>query len=276
VTASLMQLEDLVVDVPERPDGDALRCVFAPGQSWAILGPNGAGKTTLLMTLAGLRPPRGGRVLLGDRAITTLPRRDIARRLGVLFQHHHDGFPAAVLETALMGRHPHLRAWEMEGPDDYAAAESALARTDMKELGGRSVQTLSGGERQRLAFATLITQDPTLWLLDEPTNHLDLHHQIAMLELVGGEVARGRCAVMATHDINLAARYCSHVLLLYPDGAACWGPVATMLSVPALERLYSQPLATGTVDGLPVFLPRQGAASPASASGHHASRQRSQ
>lgn len=252
---ALMQLEDLVMDVPERPADNALGCTFAPGQSWAILGPNGAGKTTLLMTLAGLRAPRSGRILLEGAPIGQQPRHGIARQLGVLFQHHHDGFPATVLETALMGRHPHLRAWEREGANDYAAAESALARTDMDTLAARSVQTLSGGERQRLAFATLVTQAPNLWLLDEPTNHLDLHHQIAMLELVGDEVADGRCAVMATHDINLAARYCSHVLLLYPDGAACWGARETMLSIPALERLYQQPLATGEVDGLPVFLP---------------------
>lgn len=272
---SMLKLDEIVVDVPGRPDGDALRCAFAAGQAWAILGPNGAGKTTLLNTLAGLRPPRAGRVLLDDTPMRALSRRAIARRLGMLFQHHHDGFPATVRETALMGRHPHLRAWEMEGAEDYAAAESALARVDMTELAERSVQTLSGGERQRLAFATLLTQDPGLWLLDEPTNHLDLHHQIAMLELVGSEVARGRCAVMATHDINLAARYCSHVLLLYPDGAACWGPVTTMLSVPALERLYSQPLATGTIDGLPVFLPRRGAAPPPAANQHQDSGTRS-
>ena len=258
MSAPLMALDGLCVDVPERADGDPLGCRFEGGQSWAVLGPNGAGKTTLLMTLAGLRTPRRGRILLEGTDLNRLPRRRIAQRLGVLFQHHHDGFPATVLETALMGRHPHLRAWELEHADDVRAAEAALARVDLLALAERSVQTLSGGERQRLAFATLLTQDPTLLLLDEPTNHLDLHHQIAMLELIGQEVAAGRCAVMATHDINLAARYCSHVLLLYPDGRACWGSTDIMLSVPALEQLYRQPLATGTVDDLPVFLPRTG------------------
>ncbi|WP_420427059.1 ABC transporter ATP-binding protein [Algiphilus sp.] len=252
----LMALDSLCVDVPERADGDPLRCRFEGGQSWAILGPNGAGKTTLLMTLAGLRAPRRGRILLDGMDLTRLPRRRVAQRLGVLFQHHHDGFPATVRETALMGRHPHLRAWELEHADDLHAAEAALARVDLLGLAERSVQTLSGGERQRLAFATLLTQDPTLLLLDEPTSHLDLHHQIAMLEMIGQEVAAGRCAIMATHDINLAARYCSHVLLLYPDGRSCWGSTDIMLSVPALEQLYRQPLATGTVDDLPVFLPR--------------------
>ena len=188
--------------------------------------------------------------------LATLSRAAIARGIGVVFQQQHDGFPSTVMETALMGRHPYLRAWSMEGADDYALATAALERVDLAHLRDRSVQTLSGGERQRLAFATLLTQAPTLFLLDEPTNHLDLHHQIAILERVTAETRRGRGAVLAMHDINLAARYCTHLLLLYPQGDACWGKAAEMLSVPALERLYDQPLASGTVDGQRVFLPK--------------------
>lgn len=253
-----LQLDQLVVDIPGRAGGSPLSCGFAPGESWGILGPNGAGKTTLLHTLAGLRAPRSGRVLLDGRPIGQCPRGEVARRVGVLFQHHHDGFPATVLETALMGRHPYLRAWQMEGAEDHAAAHAALARVDLGAMIARSVQTLSGGERQRLAFATLLTQRPDVLLLDEPTNHLDLHHQVSMIDLVEREIRDGRCAISAIHDINLAARFCSHILLLYPSGEACWGDAATMLSIPALERLYDQPLATGTIDGQAVFLPRSG------------------
>ncbi len=247
---------DLIIDIPGRADGAALSLSIDSGECWGILGPNGAGKTTLLMTLAGLRKPRAGVIELQGRPLTTLNRANIARGIGVVFQQHHDGFPSTVMETALMGRHPYLRAWSMEGPDDHAIAIAALERVDLAHLQDRSVQTLSGGERQRLAFATLLTQTPTVFLLDEPTNHLDLHHQIAILEMVSAETRRGHGAVLAMHDINLAARYCSHLLLLYPNGEACSGAASAMLSVPALERLYNQPLATGTVDGLPVFLPR--------------------
>lgn len=251
-----LELDNLVIDIPERSDGTPLDVCFGPGQSWGILGPNGAGKTTLLHTLAGLRAPRAGRVLLDGRGLQAFGRRHLAQRLGVLFQQHHDGFPATVLETALMGRHPFLRVWEMEGAGDHACARAALERVDLAGMAERTVQTLSGGERQRLAFATLLTQRPDVWLLDEPTNHLDLHHQMALLSLIGEEVAGGRCAVSAMHDINLAARFCSHLLLLYPDGGACWGEREAMLSLPALEKLYAQRLVAGEVDGMPVFLPR--------------------
>lgn len=256
--SAALSLHDLVINIPGRPDGRALTFPVQAGERWGVLGPNGAGKTTLLMTLAGLRSARGGEVQLKGDALGALPRSTIARRVGVVFQEHHDGFPATVIETALMGRHPHLRAWAMEGADDYALATAALARVDLQDLRDRSVQTLSGGERQRLAFATLLTQAPDVFLLDEPTNHLDLHHQIALLELIVSETARGHAAVMAMHDLNLAARYCSHILLLFPGGEACWGPAANMLTLPALESLYGHPLASGTVDGLPVFLPRSG------------------
>jgi iron complex transport system ATP-binding protein len=252
---AVLSLHDLVIDIPGRADGRALSLSVNAGERWGILGPNGVGKTTLLMTMAGLRTARQGGIRLGDDELATLSRAAIARRVGVVFQQHHDGFPATVLETALIGRHPHLRAWAMEGADDHARALTALERVDLLHLRHRSVQTLSGGERQRLAFATLLTQAPTVFLLDEPTNHLDLHHQIALLELVLAETGQGHGAVMAMHDLNLAARYCSHVLLLYPEGDACWGTTAEMLSLTALERLYNHPLAAGMVDGLPVFLP---------------------
>ena len=259
MTAALVT-RDLVIDIPGRDDGRALSLTVHTGERWGILGPNGAGKTTLLLTLAGLRKPRSGVVEVQGRPLHALSRAAIARGIGVVFQQHHDGFPSTVMETALMGRHPHLHAWAMEGPQDHAIAAAALARVDLAHLRDRAVQTLSGGERQRLAFATLLTQSPTLFLLDEPTSHLDLHHQIALLELVTDETRRGHGAVLAMHDINLAARYCTHLLLLYPQGDACWGQAADMLSVPALERLYDQPLASGSVDGLRVFLPK--AASP--------------
>lgn len=251
----LLQLRDLVIDVPDRPGGSPLGLDVLPGQCWGVLGPNGAGKTTLLHTLAGLRAPRSGEVLLTGEPLTGLARRTVARRLALVFQDHHDGFPATVLETALIGRHPYLRAWDLESPGDSAAARAALRRVDLAGLEHRQVATLSGGERQRLAFATALTQDPQLYLLDEVVSHLDLHHQVVVFGIVREKVSAGSGAVLVLHDLNLAARHCDHVLLLYPDGSACWGPTSEMLSLPVLERLYGQRLVEGEVDGVPVFLP---------------------
>ena len=252
---SRLELSGLVIDVPGRRDGRALSLNVEPGQVWGVLGPNGAGKTTLLHTLAGLRPPRSGRVLINGQLLTAQPRRQIARTLGLVFQERHDGFPATVRETALIGRHPWLSPWQMEGAHDLRLAEAALERLDVKHLAERLVSTLSGGERQRLAVATVLTQAPQIWLADEPTNHLDLHHQSAVMALLAEQAAAGRAVMMCLHDLNLAARWCDHLLLLYPDGEACWGPAQEMLIPEALERLYRQRLVTAEVDGAPVFVP---------------------
>ncbi|MBS3800821.1 MAG: ABC transporter ATP-binding protein, partial [Thioalkalivibrio sp.] len=178
---TLLATRELIMDIPGRPAGAPLDLTINPGHCWGILGPNGSGKTTLLQTLAGLRLARGGRIEVQGRRIQDLPRAALARRLGLVFQTHHDGFPATVLETALIGRHPYLRPWDIETAEDYARARTALAEMDLADLEDRLVDTLSGGERQRLAIATVLTQEPRLLLLDEPTSQLDLHHQVAVL-----------------------------------------------------------------------------------------------
>ncbi|MEH6642789.1 ABC transporter ATP-binding protein [Vreelandella glaciei] len=252
---SVLATRDLIIDVPGREGGTPLNITIEPGQVWGVLGPNGAGKTTLLHTLAGLNAPRSGSVQLNDSALGQLRRRHVAQRLGLVFQDRQDGFPATVLETALIGRHPYLSPWQMEGADDFARAEAALERLDVAHLRDRLVSTLSGGERQRVAIATVLTQAPNVWLADEPTNHLDLHHQSAVMALMAEQAAQGQAVIMCLHDLNLAARWCDHVLLMYPNGDACWGPRETMLVPSALESLYRQKLAVVEVDGAPVFVP---------------------
>lgn len=255
---SVLATHDLIIDVPNRTGGTALNLTIESGQVWGVLGPNGAGKTTLLHTLAGLNAPRSGSVQLNDSTLGQLRRRHIAQRLGLVFQDRQDGFPASVLETVLIGRHPYLSPWQMEGADDYARAEASLEQLDVAHLRDRLVSTLSGGERQRVAIATVLTQAPKVWLADEPTNHLDLHHQSAVMALMAEQAAEGKAVIMCLHDLNLAARWCDHVLLLYPNGEACWGPRENMLVPSALESLYRQKLTVVEVDGAPVFVPIKG------------------
>ncbi len=255
---SVLATRDLIIDVPGRAGGTPLNISIESGQVWGVLGPNGAGKTTLLHTLAGLQAPRSGSVQLGDSALGQLRRRHVAQRLGVVFQDRQDGFPATVLETALIGRHPYLSPWQMEGAEEYARAEAALKRLDVAHLRDRLVSTLSGGERQRVAIATVLTQAPNVWLADEPTNHLDLHHQSVVMGLMAEQADQGQAVIMCLHDLNLAARWCDHVLLLYPYGEASWGPRDAMMVPSALEDLYRQKLTVVEVDGAPVFVPING------------------
>ena len=250
-----LQAKQLVIDIPGRNSGQPLDFTVEPGQIWGVLGPNGVGKTTLLHTLAGLRAPRSGKVQLGERSLTDCKRRRISQQLGVVFQDRQDGFPATVLETALIGRHPWLPTWQMETGEDERRAREALDRLDVDQLQDRLVNTLSGGERQRVAIATVLAQSPETWLLDEPTNHLDLHHQVSVLGLLKTQAEQGCSIFMCLHDLNLAARWCDHILLLFPDGEACWGESQQMLVPGALERLYGQKLMTAEIDGAPVFVP---------------------
>ncbi len=220
---------------------------IAPGEFWGVLGPNGIGKTTLLKCLAGLQEPMAGRVLLDSEDLSTLPRRLVAKHVGMLQQHTLYVFDSSVLQTALTGRHPHIGYWQREGPDDLALAEQALRAVDLGGFAERSVTGLSGGEARRLAFASLLVQDPDVMLLDEPTNHLDLRHQIHIMGMIRQRTAdrpngRRTSACAALHDINLAARYCSHVLMLFGQGEWCAGATGEMLSESALERLYGCPV----------------------------------
>lgn len=252
-----LQARELVIDIPGRDDGKPLNFSILPGQIWGVLGPNGAGKTTLLHTLAGLKAPRAGRVLLGEQQLADLKRRKVSQQLGLVFQERQDGFPATVLETALIGRHPWLSPWQMETGNDERIARRSLEQLDVSHLSDRLTNTLSGGERQRVAIATVLTQAPDTWLLDEPTNHLDLHHQVSVLQLLTEQARAGNSVFMCLHDLNLAARWCDHLLLLYPNGDVCLGPAERMLVPAALEGLYDQELLTVEVDGAPVFVPRK-------------------
>jgi iron complex transport system ATP-binding protein len=229
---------------------------LTPGQLWGLLGPNGIGKTTLLKCMAGLFAPDAGSVLLENQPIDNLPRRTIARLLGMLQQHTVYAFDASVLETAMTGRHPHLGYWEREGPQDKQKALDAIKAVDLEGFESRSVTGLSGGEARRLAFASLIVQEPAILLLDEPTNHLDMKHQIRIMNQVETQTTgQRRCAMIALHDVNLAARYCSHILMLFGDGDWQAGPVNELLNLENLERLYQCPVEAVQTSAGKRFLP---------------------
>jgi len=230
-----------------------------PGQFWGLLGPNGIGKTTLLKCLAGLDLPIAGRILLESRDIFELPRKLLARHIGMLQQHTVYVFDSSVLQTALTGRHPHLAYWEREGAEDFEKANQALEAVGLEGFQQRSVTGLSGGEARRLAFAALVVQEPDIMLLDEPTNHLDLRHQMEIMGMIHKRTQSGLySAFAALHDVNLAARYCSHVVMLFGEGNWCAGPTLEMLSESSLERLYHCPIERLEGTNGPRFHPAAG------------------
>ncbi len=240
---SLLEADGLSLSIGGKQVCKALEFSIESGQCWAMLGRNGVGKTTLLHTLAQLRPTYSGKITLNGIKSDQLSKHDIAQQLGVLFQQQEDAFPATVLETTLIGRHPYLKAWQWESAHDHDIALTALKQVKLDHLLERQVSTLSGGERQRLALATLLTQQPKLLLLDEPTNHLDLHQQIHVLEqLKTWADQQQRALLMTLHDINLAWRFCSHALMLFGHGEVVCGTIDGVLTEQNLERLYLHPI----------------------------------
>lgn len=228
----------LGVAVGDRVLVDGLDLALDGGQFVGMLGENGAGKTTTLHVLAGLCAPHTGHVTLDDRRLETWARRDVARHLGLLMQNYEDPFPTTVLETVLIGRHPHIDFWRWETERDERLARRALELVDLAELGNRSVASLSGGERRRLALAMILAQDPRVFLLDEPVTHLDPAHQRDVMRLMRDKADSGSCVVAVLHDINDAARYCDQCLLLFGSGNWLYGATAEVLTEANLSRLY--------------------------------------
>jgi len=229
------------------------------GDTWAILGRNGAGKSTLLNTLAGLRAQNAGALSVGGHALPQTSAgpqaRALARVRGYLAQHQMDPFASTVIETVLVGRHPHLGRWDWESATDRRIAATAMTEVDLGGCADREVQTLSGGERQRLAVAQLLAQEPQLFLLDEPLTHLDLSHQVAVMELFARRAAAGAGIVAALHDPGFAARYCRQALLLFGNGEWLAGTADDVITTPNLTRLYGHPLRELSVDGRRWFVP---------------------
>ncbi|AXS81220.1 ABC transporter ATP-binding protein [Dechloromonas sp. HYN0024] len=252
----LLDIRQLVVEIGGKTVVDRVDLSIASGERIAILGRNGAGKSTLLSTLAGLRPPAAGAILLDGEDAALLHPREAALRRAWLGQFQSDPFGSTVLETALTGRHPHLGRWDWESSRDAELARSALKSVGLEGMEGRQIHTLSGGERQRLAIATLLTQAAPLYLLDEPLSHLDLNHQMAVLELFSGAARDcGAGVVMVLHDPALAHRFCDRALLVYGDGRTETGVVGDILTAEKLSELYGYGLRQIEDRGHRCFIP---------------------
>ena len=209
------------------------------GEIIGVLGPNGSGKTTLLRCMNRALSPSKGTVLVEDKEIGSLSRKEIANEMAVVPQNCIITFPFTALEIVMMGRNPSMDRFQRETKGDIEIVRNAMEATSVTHLAGRSMNQLSGGERQRVIIARALAQQPKILLLDEPTLHLDVNHQMEIMELVRELARREKLTViMVSHDLNLAARYCDKLILLSEGSVLSAGSVPDVLTQDNVEKVF--------------------------------------
>ncbi|HMA00420.1 MAG TPA: ABC transporter ATP-binding protein [Steroidobacteraceae bacterium] len=253
VRRALFECRGVDIGIGSRVLVRGLHLTVEGGSMLVVLGPNGCGKSLSLHTFAGLRAPQAGELMIEDRPIASWTRRALARELALLPQNVEDPFPANVLDTVLLGRHPHIGRWRWESALDVAIAADSLAAVGLAGYEERDIFTLSGGERRRAALAAVLAQNPRIFLLDEPTNQLDPNHQIEALRLLRARADAGAAVIVTLHDPNLAARFADHALLIGKAGDWRWGTVEEILTSAHLSELYDTRFDELDADGRRVF-----------------------
>lgn len=256
-TASSLRLAAATVAYGERPVLTGLDFTVPRGAFTAVIGPNGCGKSTMLKTLARTLRPRAGAALLDERPLTRWRPKAVARRIALLPQ--DPVVPEGITVRALVGRgrHPYhspLRQWL---PGDDEAVATALAATGVEQVAERPVAGLSGGQRQRVWVAMILAQDTEYVLLDEPTSSLDVAHQIDVLHLCQDMRERGRTVVTVLHDLNQAARYADHLVVMDSGRIVASGAPAEVLREELVAEVFGlrAQIAPDPQSGSPMVVP---------------------
>ena len=253
---TLFAIENLSVDVPGRRLLDGITLNLPEGQVIALIGHNGSGKSTLLKVLA-RQVAADGRIAFEGRPLSGWRARDYARRLAFLPQTTPPAEGMLVRELVALGRYPWHGALGRFGPRDHEAVAAAMQECGVEPFADRLVDTLSGGERQRVWLAMMVAQQAGTLLLDEPISALDIAHQVEVLALIRRMCHdQQRSAVIVLHDVNMAARFCDHIVALKRGRLAMQGSPAELIRPDALHAIYGLPMQVLTKDdGTPVAVP---------------------
>ena len=238
----MLEARDITVRYGSRLAVSEVSLALAPGEVTTIIGPNGAGKSTMLRSLNAGIAPASGEIILDSRPFGSYSRRAIARRIAVVAQEADLRFPVTVFEFVLGGRYAwsSTSGWGWETSYDVAIAHEVLRETQLEELSDRLMTELSGGERQRAVLARALATEAGTLLLDEPTANLDLAHQAMILALVRMRCdSRGTAALVVTHDINLAAEFSNHVLLMKDGKSVAFGTPDEVLTPDLLKEVFA-------------------------------------
>ncbi len=235
----------------------------AASERVGLLGPNGSGKTTLLRLLGCLIAPKSGDVILKGRSLKNWPARERAKILAGVPQSPGAPVPLRVRDIVATGRLPHVGDWSALREADDAAISAALEAVDMSAKADRLIDELSAGERQRAWLAMALAQQPEILLLDEPTAHLDIHQAWHLMELLASWADEKKLTVIfSTHDLNLAAAFCSRTVLLKDGRIFSDGPPREVFNAEKLSAVFAHPLEVQTGDGPSRVVPRRKLSNP--------------
>ncbi|WP_179409971.1 ABC transporter ATP-binding protein [Microbacterium esteraromaticum] len=215
-----------------------LSVAIPDGSFTAIIGPNGCGKSTLLRAIARVLTPSAGQVLLDGRSIHARKSKEVAREVGLLPQTSIAPDGIRVADLVARGRAPYQGLFQQWREEDERAVARALDATRLTDLSGRLVDELSGGQRQRVWVAMLLAQTTPIMLLDEPTTFLDIAHQYDVMELLRGLHHDGKTIVAVLHDLNQAARYADHLIVMRAGGVVATGAPADVVTPDVIEQVF--------------------------------------
>lgn len=239
---------------------DGVDIAIEEGKLTVLLGPNGSGKSTLLKTLARTLTPSAGHVYLDGKDIHRSKTREVAKRLGILPQGPVAPEGLSVRQLVGMGRFPHQGLWQKDAQQDAEAIRDAMAYTHVTAFAERNVDALSGGQRQRCWIAMVLAQQTDLILLDEPTTFLDLKVQVDLLELLSRLAHdKGRTLLLVLHDLNLAAAYADHLVMMRDGHIVTSGAPSEVFTAPNLKRVFDLEahVLHDPESGSPICVPRK-------------------
>ncbi|MCW0191146.1 MAG: ABC transporter ATP-binding protein [Rhodococcus sp.] len=235
---SRLHAEKIELRYADRTIVDELSLEIPDGGFTVVVGPNGCGKSTLLRALGRMLAPRSGRVLLDGKDIRSCRTKEVARRIALLPQSPLSPGAITVADLVARGRYPYqsmLRQWS---PEDERVVAEALAEVGMRDAADQLVDELSGGQRQRVWIAMTLAQRTPVLLLDEPTTFLDIAHQIEVLDLCSQLHQSGRTLVAVLHDLNLAARYATHVVAMRSGKIVMQGSASDVFTPELLREVF--------------------------------------
>lgn len=206
---SLLTLNGLTVMRGGCPVVDGVSLEIGPGEVVGLIGPNGAGKTTLMRAALGLLAASG------TSSLIALPARERAKAAAWLPQAREIAWPITVETLVALGRSPYLAGGRKLSEADQAAIAQALEQMGLTDFARRDATALSGGEQARVLIARVLAQDSPLILADEPVAGLDPAHQFSLMRVFSALAARDKSVLVSMHDLGLAARHCTRLLMIH-------------------------------------------------------------